>query len=318
MTLIANAVNSIQLGVEDLASADSRRLLSAVRNVQAGILLLAKEHLRRLSPDGEALLKQKLEPYLIPGGRLSFRGTGNKTVDTQGIKERFRSLGISFDWSEVDKITKIRNDMEHMFFQGSDALAKEAVSDAFLPIRNLITTVLDEEPAQLLGAECWTALLANNKIFTAQFAACRETLDAIKWITEGAAKVAEVLSCTECGSKLVKQRELDNQKQSDAQFTCTACGKDLDTTKVMVAAVSEAYFADAYLAMTDGGPEPVGTCPECGEDTYIFDEGGCVLCEFVMPEDAVCAICHEQLTLEDYETDTGMCSYHRWVVEKDD
>ena len=52
-SILANAVSSIQLGIEDYKSSDARRMLSAVRNITAGILLLAKnphggEHLRDL------------------------------------------------------------------------------------------------------------------------------------------------------------------------------------------------------------------------------------------------------------------------------
>jgi len=49
-TLPTNAVHSIESGVEDFRSTDLRRLISALRNVQAGILLLCKKQLRQLSP----------------------------------------------------------------------------------------------------------------------------------------------------------------------------------------------------------------------------------------------------------------------------
>jgi hypothetical protein len=48
--LLENAVVSIQLGLEDFASEDERRVISAARNLYAGVLLLCKEVLRRLSP----------------------------------------------------------------------------------------------------------------------------------------------------------------------------------------------------------------------------------------------------------------------------
>jgi len=48
--LLTNAVESIQIGVEDYQAGSPPRLLSAVRNIQAGILLLYKEALRRESP----------------------------------------------------------------------------------------------------------------------------------------------------------------------------------------------------------------------------------------------------------------------------
>lgn len=50
--LLKNAVVSIQLGLEDFASDDERRVISAARNLYSGVLLLAKEVLRQLSPPG--------------------------------------------------------------------------------------------------------------------------------------------------------------------------------------------------------------------------------------------------------------------------
>ena len=75
-TLIDNAVQSIQIGVEDFTSDDPRRVLSAVRNVSAGVLLLFKEKLRELSEEGtdEVLLKQKIKPVPVDG-KIIFVGS---------------------------------------------------------------------------------------------------------------------------------------------------------------------------------------------------------------------------------------------------
>ncbi len=77
---------------------------------------------------------------MTSGGAITLKGIGKKTVDVHGLKERFRSLGISFKWTDIDRVTQIRNDMEHMFYKGGEALAREAVSDAFLAIRELLAT----------------------------------------------------------------------------------------------------------------------------------------------------------------------------------
>jgi hypothetical protein len=112
MSLIDNAVESIQIGVEDFESSDTRRVLSAVRNISAGILLLYKEKLRQLSPPGsdEVLIKQNIHPKLNPSGQLEYVGYGKKTVDVQKIKERFKSLGIDVNWSLFENISDIRNE----------------------------------------------------------------------------------------------------------------------------------------------------------------------------------------------------------------
>ena len=102
--LLVNARIAIQLGVEDYQALDARRALSAVRNIAAGVLLVFKEKLRAMSPDGtdEVLLKERVNPVLTVNGTLKFVGVGSKTVDVQSIKERFRALHVKADWKRVD------------------------------------------------------------------------------------------------------------------------------------------------------------------------------------------------------------------------
>ena len=50
MSLLQNAIDSIEMGVEDHEHADQRRAAFAVRNFFAGVLLLLKEKLRQESP----------------------------------------------------------------------------------------------------------------------------------------------------------------------------------------------------------------------------------------------------------------------------
>ena len=54
-SLFDNAVQSIQLGVEDYQSNDAKRAVSAVRNFYAGVLLLAKEVLIRAAPESDPI-----------------------------------------------------------------------------------------------------------------------------------------------------------------------------------------------------------------------------------------------------------------------
>ena len=91
MDLLGNAIESIRLGVEDFQAGTHPRLMSAVRNIHAGVLLLYKEALRRLSPgdSAEVLVKAKIVPSRDGAGNVVFVGKGTKTADTQQIRERF-------------------------------------------------------------------------------------------------------------------------------------------------------------------------------------------------------------------------------------
>src|SRR5258708_39828887 len=98
MELFRNALESIRVGVEDYQSNQRGRLVSAVRNIHAGILLLFKEKLRRLPPRG-VLMMAKIAPERNPSGSVVFVGQGRKTADVEQIRERFKALGIITDWN---------------------------------------------------------------------------------------------------------------------------------------------------------------------------------------------------------------------------
>lgn len=68
-TLFDNAIQSIQLGIEDYQHNDPKRALSAVRNFYAGTLLVAKEVLVRAAPkaDVKAIIGSKFVP--VPDGK---------------------------------------------------------------------------------------------------------------------------------------------------------------------------------------------------------------------------------------------------------
>src|SRR6187402_1722820 len=103
--LLENALDSIRVGVQAYESHERAQLLSAVRNLHSGVLLLYKEALRRMSPDGteEVLVKERIEPRLVDG-KLTFIGTGRHTATTGTIKSRFKALGIATDWARFDAV----------------------------------------------------------------------------------------------------------------------------------------------------------------------------------------------------------------------
>ncbi|CAX24259.1 protein of unknown function [Methylorubrum extorquens DM4] len=318
MTLFTNAVESIQIGVEDLSKNDDRRVLSAVRNVHAGVLLLCKEKLRRLSPDDEILLAQRFEPQPNDKGEVAIDGVGRNTVGADDIKKRFKTFHVALDWKRFDGMADIRHHMEHSYFKGSRERARQAVADAFLVIRQLLVEALQEDPLKTLGAECWTALLENADLFAAELQACQVTLKSVRWDTEAAARALPDFACPWCHSSLVRQRDPNNKSQPNAALTCAACGESAELGPVLSLAFDETFGAEGHIAVKDGGEPPISTCPECSEETYVVEEGRCAACDFTLPEDAACAICGNGLSAEDYYEHDGLCSYHAHVASKDD
>lgn len=306
-TILDNAVQSIQIGIEDYRSEDTRRLLSAVRNLQAGILLLCKEQLRRLSPNNsdEVLLKLRTRP-VMRDGTITMIGEGRRTVDQNQIKQVFQQLNIEVDWKPLDRLTAYRNDIEHYRFLGCREEVLESIAGSAKIVRQLVTDILGGDPLELLGRPCWEVLLETESVFDAVLAECRSTLSAIAWYSPSVAANLDELSCPKCGSILLAQRDPDNTEQSCADFQCRSCGKSHCSEEIIENAISHILYAEFYIAMTDGGEDPVAECGNCNAETFVVAEEKCAACGYSIPI-LLCGDCNMPTSEEDYHRHDGRC-----------
>lgn len=314
----ANALGSIRVGLEDFQRAQKEneddRYTSAVRNIFAGILLLAKAKLYALSPPGsKGILIRIVRPKPV-NGRVEMVAHGKKTIDYAELKRRFDDFDLSLDWRKVDQIHTIRNDLEHFYHAGSKAQVQQALADAAVVVRALLR-MLNLDPVQDLGEQWWQLLLRNKEVFDAELLECRNSLSAIRWINDTAEAASEYLSCPECGSSLLKRDQGDSMEQDDVRLVCQACGGRPDIAVLIAGSLDQLYPQSPEEALIDPS---IGTCPECGRDTFVYAEQECAMCDFTVPDDAECAVCGEGLTPEDYYEHEGLCSYHANVMSKDD
>jgi hypothetical protein len=116
-SLFDNAIQSIQLGVEDFGANDPKRTLSAVRNFYAGTLLLAKEVLVRAAPKAspDTILAARLK--VVPDGKgdVLTKSVGHRTIDFVDIGERFKDFGLQIDHSALQDLNRIRAEVEHLY-----------------------------------------------------------------------------------------------------------------------------------------------------------------------------------------------------------
>lgn len=315
MSILQNAVDSIQIGVEDFLSKDERRSVSAIRNIAAGMLLLFKEKLCRLSPDydKELLIKKDIEPEADTEGNLFFKGKGKKTVDVFQIQERFKSLKIEVDWKRLEEITNLRNDLEHYYAKKSPHGVREVVAKSFLLMRDFVVKELKESPQELFGKDCWEALLETNEVYSTEDAACKASISKIDWKYSSVVDAIDYLRCPECNSALVAAIDVDNT-YPDISLSCRTCNNEFCFDEVVEDCVHELLSTSEYRRMKDGGETPFGTCQFCDKKTFIFDENCCVACESPM-EYTECDACEEPLTLDD-QVNEGKCSYCHYRYEK--
>lgn len=319
-SLLDNAAISIQLGVEDFESDDERRVLSAIRNVYAGVLLLCKEVLRGLSPpdSNDVLIKKRKVAQKAADGTVRFVGVGKATVDRMEIETYFKELGLQLDWNRLKRIGDLRNEIEHYYLTQPVALLREAISDAFMLIQQLLRDHLDEQPIEVLGQECWQVLLETSTVLEQERTRCRKSLEKVEWACDELGKAVDKLRCTSCGSALVAQVDPANTKQGHLALRCEHCGTDLETEDLLETALGEEMDWDCHRAIKDGDDPPLEHCPECDRDSYLRYEDRCVLCEFSL-HGAECVRCYARISLEEYQTGSGsLCSYCQHLLDKDD
>lgn len=315
MSILKNAIDSIAIGLEDYQSPDERRIVSSTRNIFAGILLLFKHKLSKLSPldSDEALIKQRVLPEIDTAGAVRWIGKGNKTVDVQNIKERFESLGISIDWKRVERINKYRNDIEHYFSSLNTQSVQQLISDSFLIIRDFISEHLNEDPKQLLGDDAWAVLIEVNEVYEKEKATCVEALETLDYFDAEILHAFESYSCAECGSGLMMPSER-NVEAIEAEYTCKSCGKSLPYEDIVKLAVSDYFYHEVYLSHTDGGDSPITDCPEC-DGIYLYHEGICASCGYVAEHE--CQRCGSTIMPEELYA-APFCGFCAHVMSKDD
>ena len=299
MSILINAVDSIALGLEDYqtstAEEDERRIISCARNIYAGILLLFKHQLSSID------------------NRLIWIGKRKKTIDYQGIKDKFESLSIKVEWGRIDKIRDYRNDAEHYFSTLEHKAVQGLISNSFLIIRDFVTEQLKEDPKELLGSDAWSTLLEIHEVYEREKAVCASSLGTLDFFSETIFDAFVSYSCEDCSSGLIFSNEL-NEDARESKFVCKSCDATYSYEEIVSPAIKDHYYVESYLAIKDGEDDPVADCPFCG-GAYLFEEKICAECG----ESAVheCELCGNGISSEELSEDS-LCGYCSHVMSKDD
>jgi DNA-directed RNA polymerase subunit RPC12/RpoP len=313
MTILSNAVMSIQVGLEDLTAGTPSRTLSAIRNLHAGVVLLLKARLVELSPAGsdEVLLKQRIKPRRAPAGQLEFVGAGKKTVELDAIRERLEALGAKVDWKRMDRLTQERNNVEHYYTQMPDKAIHALAADVFIIVRDFTVRELMRDPSELFGGAAWQQLLANGEVFEAERTECLEALRKVEWGSVALAQACEDYGCAECGGRLWlpvdPSRALD-----DLQLQCRCCGHRVEADEF----VQEALEQHLPYDPGDGGTGDLAMCPDCLQETFVVSEDVCARCGYQRAYDT-CLRCGASLDIDEQEFE-GVCGYCSHMMSKDD
>ena len=307
--LLDNAVLSIELGVEDFKADDERRLLSAIRNLYAGVLLLCKQVLWNASPEGSegALIYKDLVPEKQEDGSVLMKPkkAHRNTIDRRQIEERFKSLDLDLDWGRLKSLADIRNDAEHLFLKATPVVAREALASALPLVQKLLADHLDEDPPTLLEEDVWQTLLESSEVYEARAAACRKTFDDVSWGADILPEAIRFLRCPHCSSALVRCVETEKMEFDSLWLDCGECGQEISREGAFIEALSELVESQSYVAAKNGEMPSVTTCPYCDRETWSRYDRKCVFCKEGMQ---TCGLCGVECDPEDFNPLDGYCS----------
>lgn len=314
-TLFDNALQSIQAGIEDYGRNDLGRAQSAVRNFYAGVLLLAKEVLVRAAPKAQPgdILGDRYKPVPNKSGGVDFVSVSPKTIDFQGIGQRFRDFGLQISNAELKDLSRIRNDIEHRHTDLPAEAIREAIAKAFPVVVDLFR-LAGEEPARVLG-ETWQTMLEVRQLNERELSACRASFSKVVWESPTLAKAP--FSCPTCESALVAQKDLTNTDAQSVECVCRGCGEEIDAETAVTHALATLLESESYSSFSDGEAQPIGTCPECNVEAYLTteDEYGCAWCGCKLGK---CGRCSVGLSPENVSADdSNFCGYCDNLIHKD-
>lgn len=318
MSILQNAIDSIELGVEDYKTTQPKRLLSAVRNFYAGILLLFKHKLSLLSlNDDESLLKQEVLP-VEENGKIVWKGKGKKTVDFQQIQKRFDSLGIKVDWKRLEKVQDYRNNIEHYYDKNKTKpeVVQQYISDCFIIIRDFIFDNLNVDPKSLFNSDIWKILVEEQRVYEAEKKACCDALEKLSWPSDTTLRIFESCTCADCSSSLIQPLDSSIKDALESSFRCRICDEQWNFEELLPFACEKEAGND-HVYIKQGGDPTFAYCPNCCEDYYNTVENICVKCGTKGPYR--CSICGALIPLEELSVDDGnTCGYCHHRLSKDD
>ena len=304
--LLENALISIKIGVDDYFSTDANRIFSCTRNLFSGIILLFKSKLLDLCPpeSGEVLIKKEIIPVLVDN-KLTFIGSGKKTIDISEIKTRFASLKIKTNWVIIEKMQNIRNYIEHYYNNTDVEILRGIIVDTFNIVNAFIRNELNSDPKILLN-ETWEKMLKIKEVFQKEKDECNKHIEEDFDFEEIQKNIIVHICCDMCGYELLLPK-IKTNNIDEAILICNNCSNEIKIMDVFEETIDQLHNADGYFRARYGFESRIQTCPECYKDTFNIDEDICYYCSYEK-EYSECKRCGMELTLDEQDCD-GLCSY---------
>lgn len=295
-----NAIDSIQLGVEDyfLALQDERRVISSIRNLYSGILLLFKAEIKKRSPPNAAdTLIKKYHSLKVHGDIILAKGKGTQTIGLYEFKERFQLVNILIDDEIINKLTKLselRNSIEHHFTDSPREMLENSILEAFLLLKNFNDKYSSLKKNELFKKENWRKLTEMEKIHDGFKEECVQKWKDINFadIENRIFPVSQEddirnkiiidffseINCPRCRSDLIEPLAKNFYKNTEIDMKCMKCDEKFNFGNVIEETLESHYAYEIMKVGAKGGCLPLGICQECELGTFLNYEHICIYC----------------------------------------
>lgn len=321
--LLDNAIESIRVGVEDYETQEEVRSRSAVRNLHAGLLLLAKWVLVKSVPNAseDEVIATFYEPVPDGNGGVRYVPARNQTIGLPEIEGRFKKFGLPLSGKTKERLkslAKVRKDIEHRYTELAAVSLRQTISEAFV-VASEMFRLGRVDPVDLLG-NAWGVILDVNEVYEEELEACWATFDDVEW--RFAIRQGTGAECPHCESELVEQEDPQNVAQDGASGRCRSCGASVEAEAVVEHLVKSSFEWDDYVSVKETGEGVLFACPSCMRETYVNevdDDGeltGCLGCGFKLGR---CGRCGAGLRPDDlYGESDDLCGHCGYQMAKDD
>lgn len=315
--LIENAKGSIRIGIEDYFLAKEKhdrdkkfRMISALRNIYAGILIMFKERLLRLSTDRCLIFlesdKKSNEAWL----NKKTLNRKAKTVYVKDIKKLFEKFHVDYEEEYLDQLNQARNELEHFSADVSDDYLEELLVKAHHIILDFINGFEDETIENWIDRDQWERIEQSYQLVQEEKKRIEKEYMIFCFFSEESEVRMKHSVCPHCSSSLL----IPTGKKHDPVMECCYCKEKYSPVEII-----KSEHDEHYNIKSGSGPT-LGICPECYEET--LEEDGdemifkCDNCGYVQSN--CCEYCGSSIPIEEVGEGDEYCGYCRNMLSKDD
>lgn len=208
--LFEHAVDSIEMGIMDYCSSacETRRLMSAVRNVDAGLELLCKT----------AIASNGFK-------RIIVKETVDKVV-TIGMKEILQEATTwNIEMADMLNLHHYRNDVEHLYPENR-YVARQYLGRSFVWMFNFFKTELLRDPQREFSRGIWEFLLNEKGVADSETSQMEESFSELDLPDYEMTELAPGhFKCPSCLATIVHPV---NTPVEDLRFACRLCAREFD------------------------------------------------------------------------------------------